>query len=77
MGAKGTNFNQGGSGPSDVIAYPNIYQLFGSSATSTVNHIKASIPTWAKQQAHNAISADALTTLFNIQAGLIINNNGL
>src|SRR5258708_3946460 len=27
QGAKGTNFNVGGSGPSDVIAFPNIYQV--------------------------------------------------
>jgi hypothetical protein len=27
MGAKGTNFNPGGSGPSDIIAFPNIYQV--------------------------------------------------
>lgn len=27
MGAKGTNFDLGGSGPSDVIAYPNLYQV--------------------------------------------------
>ena len=27
LGAGGTNFNVGGSGPSDVIAYPNLYQV--------------------------------------------------
>jgi hypothetical protein len=27
MGAGGTNFNFSGSGPSDVIAYPNIYEV--------------------------------------------------
>jgi len=75
MGAKGTNFNVGGSGPSDVIAFPNIYQLFGSGAASIVNHIKSSIPAWAASQAKSAISASALQKIFNIQAGLIINNN--
>ncbi|KAF8311835.1 alcohol oxidase [Clavulina sp. PMI_390] len=75
MGAAGTNFNAGGSGPSDVIAYPNIYQLFGSGASSIVSHIKSSISTWASQQSSSAISASALQTIYNIQAGLIINNN--
>lgn len=27
MGAKGTNFDPKGSGPSDIIAYPNIYEV--------------------------------------------------
>jgi len=35
MGAKGTNFNLGGSGPSDVIAYPNIYQV----CTYRIHHV--------------------------------------
>jgi choline dehydrogenase len=41
-----------------------------------VNHIQSSIPTWATSQANSAISASALQTIFNIQAGLIINNRG-
>lgn len=27
MGAKGTNFDPKGDGPSDIIAYPNIYEV--------------------------------------------------
>lgn len=42
-----------------------------------MNHIKSSIPAWAASQAKSAISASALQKIFNIQAGLIINNNGV
>ena len=38
--------------------------------------IQSSISAWASSQAHNALSSSALQTIFNIQAGLIINNNG-
>ncbi|KAF9517618.1 GMC oxidoreductase [Hydnum rufescens UP504] len=75
LGAGGTNFNVGGSGPSDVIAYPNLYQLFGSQASAMVNHITQSISAWASSQAKSALSASALQTIFGIQANLIIQDN--
>ncbi|KAF8315210.1 alcohol oxidase [Clavulina sp. PMI_390] len=56
-GAVGTNFSLGGSGPSNVIGYPNLYQLFGSNSSSVVSHIQSSIPTWASQLSTSAISA--------------------
>ncbi|KAF8318326.1 uncharacterized protein EI90DRAFT_2941968 [Cantharellus anzutake] len=75
QGARGTGFNVGGSGPSDVIAFPNIYQLFGSSAQTMVTHIKSSLSAWASSQAGNALSAVALQKIYQIQANLIIYNN--
>ena len=76
LGANGNGFDTGGRGPTDAIAYPNIYQLFGSGADASVQKIKSSLTTWAQSQAHNALSAEALETIYNIQAGLIIDNNG-
>ena len=76
LGANGNGFDTGGRGPTDAIAYPNIYQLFGSGADASVQKIKSSLTAWAQSQAHNALSAEALETIYNIQAGLIIDNNG-
>jgi choline dehydrogenase len=75
-GARGNGFNKGGSGPSDAIAYPNLYQVFGSQATSAVQTILSSLPTWASSQAANALSAAALEQIYQVQAGLIINSSG-
>ena len=35
----------------------------------------SSYPSWAQSQSSNALSAAALTTIFGIQADLIVNNN--
>jgi len=75
FGATSTNFNVDGKGPSDVIAYPNIYQAFGSNATSAVNTITTSLSSWAESQATNAANASALETIYGIQAGLIVKQN--
>ncbi|TDL23830.1 alcohol oxidase [Rickenella mellea] len=74
LGAGG-NFNPGGSGPSDCIAFPNLFQLFGSQGQAMAQTITNSVPTWANSQAVNGLSASALQTIFNVQAGLITNNN--
>ncbi|TRM58470.1 hypothetical protein BD626DRAFT_410370 [Schizophyllum amplum] len=74
LGAGG-NFDYGGQGPSGCIAYPNIYQLFGSEASSKVEKIQSSLSTWAQSQAASALSADALETIYGVQADLIINKN--
>ncbi len=76
LGADGNGFDTGGHGPTDAIAYPNIRQLFGSKADASIKKIQSSLSQWAQSQSNNALSADALQTIFNIQAGLIINNNG-
>ncbi|KAI0353229.1 alcohol oxidase [Trametes cingulata] len=75
LGAKGNGFNPGGRGPTDAIAYPNIYQLFGSKASAAVQQIQSSISSWAQSQAGSALSADALNTIYQTQADLIINHN--
>ncbi|KAH9851989.1 alcohol oxidase [Lenzites betulinus] len=72
---QGNGFNPGGDGPVDAIAFPNVYQLFGDNAATAVRTIQSSLPTWATSQASSALSADALRTIFEIQADLIIKNN--
>ncbi|KAJ3510668.1 hypothetical protein NLJ89_g4541 [Agrocybe chaxingu] len=75
MGAGGTGFDVGGRGPSNAIAYPNLYQIFGSNANAAVNKIRSSISSWAASQASAGLSANALQQIFQVQADLIINNN--
>ncbi|KAF9517616.1 GMC oxidoreductase [Hydnum rufescens UP504] len=77
LAARGTNFNVGGRGRSHVIAFPNLYQLYGTKASTMVNHINQSLSIWAFSQAGPALSASALETIFRIQANLIINGNGM
>ncbi|KAH9851992.1 alcohol oxidase [Lenzites betulinus] len=72
---QGNGFDPEGDGPADAIAFPNIYQLFGDNAAAAVQTIQSSTSTWATSQASSALSADALHTIFNIQADLIIKNN--
>ncbi|KAJ7062173.1 hypothetical protein C8F01DRAFT_126103 [Mycena amicta] len=75
LGAHGNGFNKGGNGPSDAIAFPNIYQLFGSQASTKVAQIQGNLSSWATSQAGSALSASALQTIFQVQADLIINKN--
>lgn len=76
MGAGSNGFNSGGNGPSDVIAYPNLYQLFGDQGNSMASTIQTSINTWAASQASNALSQAALQTIYQVHADLIVNKNG-
>ena len=76
LGAGGNGFDWGGQGPSDVIAYPNINELYGSGAQDAINDINANYANWAQQQAANGASAAALTTIFGIQKDLIVNKKG-
>lgn len=75
LGAEGNGFDIGGNGPSDAIAYPNIYQVFGNQASSKVSTMQSSLASWAASQAHNALSADALQQIYQVQANLIANKN--
>ncbi|THH14086.1 hypothetical protein EW146_g6213 [Bondarzewia mesenterica] len=75
LGAHGNGFDKGGSGPSDVIAYPNLKQVFGSSADAVAQNLTNALPGWALSQASSALSADALEEIYQIQADLIINQN--
>ncbi|KAF8801020.1 FAD/NAD(P)-binding domain-containing protein [Phlegmacium glaucopus] len=65
----------GGSGSSDAIAFPNLYQLFGSQGNATAARIQSSIATWAASQATSGLSAEALQQIFQVQANFITNNN--
>ncbi|PPR03689.1 hypothetical protein CVT24_007410 [Panaeolus cyanescens] len=73
MGAKGNGFDVGGRGPSDVIAFPNLYQVFGSAAPTIVKKIQSSLASWASAQAESALNAAALQTIYHAQADVIIN----
>jgi choline dehydrogenase len=76
LGAGGNGFDVGGRGPSDVIAFPNINELYGSEAQNAISDINANFEIWAQQQAAHGASAAALTTIFDIQADLIVNKKG-
>jgi hypothetical protein len=75
-GARGNGFDRGGRGPSNAIAFPDLYQVFGSEANVAVQKIRSSIPAWAAAQASSALSSQALEQIYNVQANLIINNKG-
>lgn len=77
LGAGGNGFDSGGQGPSDAIAFPNIYQLFGSAASAKVSQIQGNLSAWATSQAGSALSAAALQEIYQVQADLIIDHNGM
>ncbi|KAF8512302.1 hypothetical protein BU17DRAFT_69287 [Hysterangium stoloniferum] len=76
LGAVKNYSSNGGTGPSDCIAFPNINQLFGSAAPSIAAGILSNLSTWATSQAGSALSAEALQTIYQVQAGLIVNQSG-
>lgn len=74
LGARGNGFDAGGTGPSDVIAYPNLDQLYGSAQAATVKSgITANLSAWATSQQESALSADALLNIYQAQADQIVN----
>ncbi|KIY66412.1 GMC oxidoreductase [Cylindrobasidium torrendii FP15055 ss-10] len=75
VGANGNGYDYGGRGPSDMIAYPNIHELFGEDAEASISKIQNNVASWAESQASAGQSAEALRTIFDIQADLIINQN--
>ena len=75
LGARG-NFDPKGRGPSDVIAFLNIHELYGSGAQGAIDDINANYANWARRQAAFGKSAEALTTIFGIQKDLIVNKKG-
>lgn len=76
IGGPTNGFDLGGIGPKDGIAFPNLRQLFGDGADAAVAKVEASLEDWARSQAHNAHSAEALKTIFGLQAGVIVNTEG-
>jgi choline dehydrogenase len=77
LSSSSNKFDPKGSGPSDVIAFPNLFELFGGDANSIVSKIWSSLGRWANEQAGNALSAKALQTIYQIQADVIINSKGV
>ncbi|KAF5309416.1 hypothetical protein D9619_012385 [Psilocybe cf. subviscida] len=76
LGARGNGFNVGGKGPTDTIAYPNLYQIFpGTAGNTTAARIQSSLATWASSQAAFGKDAASLKTIFGIQADLITKMN--
>jgi len=75
LGAHGNGFNKGGNGPSDVIAFPNIDQVFGSKSASIKAGIQANLSSWAVSQQGSAINSNALLNIYNVQADLIVNKS--
>ncbi|KAF8600079.1 hypothetical protein BDV93DRAFT_559719 [Ceratobasidium sp. AG-I] len=75
LGANGNGFEHGGKGPPNCIAYPNLYQVFGSQGATVASQIQSKISSWAQAQAANGADAAALQKIFQIQADLITKNN--
>ena len=76
LACQGNGFDLGGRGPPDIVAFPNIHELFGDQAGASIAKIKSSIERWAQSQAHNAISENALKEIFTLQAKTIIEDDG-
>ncbi|KAG8834795.1 hypothetical protein FRC18_001469 [Serendipita sp. 400] len=62
----------GGTGPNGAIAFPNLYELLGSQANATATTIQQSLDAWANTMKDNALSKDALKTIYQTQADLIV-----
>jgi choline dehydrogenase-like flavoprotein len=76
LGAGGTGFDTGGKGPADVIAFPNLYELFGADGDATATKILNSLDEWAETQKESALSKEALKAIYAVQADQIVNKNG-
>ncbi|EJC97458.1 FAD-linked reductase, C-terminal domain-containing protein, partial [Fomitiporia mediterranea MF3/22] len=78
------SFDAGGTGPEFTIAFLNIHELFSEGAGTNgsvtgddiARYVLTQYPSWAQSQAVNGLNADALTTIFSIQADLIANHHG-
>ncbi|KAL5534916.1 hypothetical protein ACEPAF_3006 [Sanghuangporus sanghuang] len=77
------SFSPDGIGPANCIAFPSLKELFsengGSNGSVTADdiadYIMAMYPSWAESQAVNGLNSEALTTIFGIQVGLIVNDD--
>ena len=76
IGGATNGFDLGGIGPRDALGFPNIHELFGDRADAQIVKIQDSLEAWAESQAHNALSAEALKKIYDIQARIIINESG-
>ncbi|KAG8834794.1 hypothetical protein FRC18_001468 [Serendipita sp. 400] len=73
LGARSNGFDPAGRGPSDVIAFPNLYEIFGTQANATATTMLQSLDSWADAMKANALSKSALKTIYQSQADIIIN----
>ena len=76
IGGPTNGFDLGGIGPKDGLAFPTLRHLFAEETDASIAKIRASLRAWAEKDAHNALSADALETIYGVQAGLIVNDSG-
>lgn len=74
-GGKG-NYDFNGDGPSNVIAYPNIYQLM-SNASDVRNWVESNMDKWAQDQVNlgSVVSKDAILKQYRITNKLIFDDN--
>ncbi|VDC03216.1 unnamed protein product [Peniophora sp. CBMAI 1063] len=66
----------GGGGPDTVVAFPSIYELFGTKARGKVDEIEKSLRGWAESQAHNTgADANALMDVFKLVTNAIVEDH--
>ncbi|KAH9920545.1 alcohol oxidase [Epithele typhae] len=75
VGGPMNGFDVGGRGPIDAIAFPSVRELFGVNADDAIAKLQESLPFFARTQAHNAFSVEALRTIFELQAKTLIDDN--
>lgn len=73
--ANGTGVDTGGQGIADTIAFPNVYQLFGSGSDDAVAKIRGSLRDWSISQADHALDGESLYEIMKLQADIIINGS--
>ncbi|CAG7852449.1 Glucose oxidase; AltName: Full=Beta-D-glucose:oxygen 1-oxido-reductase; AltName: Full=Glucose oxyhydrase; Short=GOD; Flags: Precursor [Serendipita indica DSM 11827] len=56
----------------NLLAFPNLSQLFGKDAAAVTTKIRTSLDAWAESQKDNALSKAALMKIFESQADVII-----
>ena len=60
-----------------TVAFPSIYEIFGSNASAKAMEITTSLDEWAQSQAHNTgAGPDELRRMLEIQARIIVNDHG-
>lgn len=77
LGAHGKELGKEGEGPSDVIAFPNLFELFGhQEAEKVVTYMWNNLDAWADSQKGHALSKEALKTVYELQWDFIVSKRG-
>ena len=71
-----TKFEVTGRAWNNLLAFPNLSQLFGKNATAVAAKLLSSLDTWADSQKDNALSKAALKTIYQSQVDVILNAKG-